>query len=122
MSENKNSVAACLKAFPEILDHYSENELADSASLGAYIFFEDYFNEFVSAHRNSEVFFRRVAVFIEDMAGSTDNDLRNLAEIGILEGMVNRKVIGISKFLGPNSKHLIREASDRTKIDPKIWL
>jgi len=111
----------CLKAFPEMLEEYEREALKNASSIGRYIFFEDYFNEFVEKHQGSEIMLIRAAKFIESLARSHNENVKNLVEIGILSGLVNRQVDGIAKFLGSQSKELLGQATRHTKIDRHVW-
>jgi hypothetical protein len=115
-------ISQCLNAFPELEEYYSREKLLEATSSGNYVFFEDYFNEFVENYGNNKYFFQRVGVFIEGMAANPNADVRNLVEIGLLEGLVNRRVYTVASFLGKHSKKLLMNASQRTKFDEKVWL
>ncbi len=122
LTQSSEVISECLRKFPEISDHFSDEELRGATALGNYIFFEDYFNEFVAVHGRSEHFFQRVAAFVEKLAGSTDPEVQALAEIGLLEGLVNRQVLGVADHLGEHARRLLKDASRRTRFDEKIWL
>lgn len=114
--------AKCLRDFPELQDYYQQEKLLAAGDAGLYIFFEDYFNAFVQLHGKSEYFFQRVGAFVEEFAASPHAEVINLTQIGILEGLVNRNVIGLAPFIGPRSRKLLLDASHRTKVDVDIWL
>ncbi|MDO6590696.1 hypothetical protein DS901_05435 [Loktanella sp. D2R18] len=120
--ELSEEISQCLGAFPEIEEFYSREEFLAATSFGNYVFFEDYFTEFVEEYGKSEYFFQRVGMFIETMATSKNVDTRNLAEIGVLEGLVNRRVDGVAAFLGQHSNKLLMNAFQRTKFDKEVWL
>jgi len=111
----------CLDAFPELLELYGIGTLKEASGVGSYIFFEDYFNAFVEDHKNNDDILRRVADYIECNAQIDNFDLQNLMTIGVLEGLVNREVHGIAKYLKPQSKKLLKQAEHRTKIYRHIW-
>lgn len=112
---------ACLASFPEILQEYSRAELLEASETGRYIFFEDYFNAFIQKHKTNETILKRIAPFIENLAQSEHDEIRNLVEIGILSGLVSRDVTTIAKYLGPRSKYLLGKASSQTNIDRDAW-
>ena len=112
---------ACLASFPEMLQEHSRAELLEASETGRYIFFEDYFNAFIQKHKTNETILKRVAPFIENLAQSEHDEIRNLVEIGILSGLVSRDVTTIAKYLGPRSKHLLGKASSHTNIDRDAW-
>ncbi len=111
----------CLTDFPEVLDVFSQGELAQASAIGSYIFFEDYFMRFIEKRGHSDQFFARVAAFIETLAESDDADIRNLAQIALLEPLVNKKIVKIAPHLGKAAQKLLRQAQDTTRIDTKIW-
>ena len=113
--------ADCLKAFPEMLETYSEATLLNAIEIGSYIFFEDFFNAFIELHKSDISLLKRAGVFIENMARSQNDQIHNLVEIGILSGLVNREVTEIATFLGPKSRSLLNKANHHTKIDRKAW-
>ncbi len=111
----------CLKAFPEMLEEYEREALENASSDGRYIFFEDYFNEFIEKHQANENILIRAAKFIEALARSNNNEVKNLVEVGILSGLVSREVHGIAKFLGAHSKQLLGKATSHTRVDRNVW-
>jgi len=111
----------CLELFPEMLEIYSLDVLEEASDIGRYIFFESYFNEFLEKNKANSRILQKAANFIEQLAQSEDQDVINLTEIGILEGLVNRGVNGIANYLKPHSKKLLNDATSRTKIDKEIW-
>lgn len=112
---------SCLDAFPEMMQSYGRKPLENASRIGSYIFFEDYFNEFIEKNKNNGKILLRAADYIEGLAQSENSDIQNLVEIGILEGLVNRDVSEIAKLLKPNSKKLLKQATSRTKIDAALW-
>lgn len=111
----------CLDNFPEMLDLFQLEDLKEASEIRAYIFFEDYFNAFLEENKIYGPLLARAASYIEKLAHSEDRDLQNLTEIGILEGLINRDVSGIAKYLGPHSKELLEQATVRTRIDRETW-
>ncbi|MGB0906008.1 MAG: DUF7674 family protein [Maricaulaceae bacterium] len=111
----------CVALFPEMLALYGQKLLSEASKIGSYIFFEDYFNEFIEKHKDDDLLLSRAAAYIESMAKSDDVNVQNLTEIGVLSGLVNREVYGMAKYLKPYSKKLLNKASSHTKVDRNIW-
>lgn len=111
----------CLEAFPEMIELYGNKILKEASDIGSYTFFEDYFNEFVEKYKCNDHMLSRVAKYIESIAQIDSQDIQDLTEIGILEGLVNREVYGIAKYLKPHSKKLLNQASSRINIDRRVW-
>lgn len=111
----------CLELFPEMLEVYGIEALENASDIGRYIFFESFFNEFLEKNKRDLKVLKKAAMFIERLALSDDQDVINLTEIGILEGLVSRDVHAIAIYLGANSKKLLIDATCRTKIDRKLW-
>jgi len=51
----------CVKAFPELLQQFTEDELRSASAIGTYIFHEDYFAEFITRWSSNEAMLRRIA-------------------------------------------------------------
>jgi len=114
--------AHCLSVFPELLEQFSESELRSASVLGTYIFHEDYFAKFIASRSSNEVMLRRFSDYIEYLASNEDYSLRDLAEVGILEGLVSKQDHRVAPFLGPASSELVARVLSHFDVDPKPWL
>jgi hypothetical protein len=112
---------ACMEAFPELLQQFAEDELRAASAIGTYIFHEDYFAEFISRWSSNEVMLRRIADYVEFLASSEDKERRNLAEIGILEGLISKQDHRIAPFLGTAGAALVDRVLPNFGVDPKPW-
>ena len=112
----------CVKAFPELLQQFTEDELRSASAIGTYIFHEDYFAEFITRWSSNEAMLRRIADYVESLASSDDEEQRNLAEIGILESLISKKDHRIVPFLGPAGVALVDRVLLHFDVDPKPWL
>lgn len=114
--------ALCLELFPELLDQFTIDDLRSASTIGTYTFHEDYFAKFIAHRSSDEAMLRRIADYIERLASGTDQSLRNLAEIGILENLVSKKDHRVAPFLGPASTELIARVLSHFTVDPTPWL
>jgi hypothetical protein len=114
--------AYCLELFPELLEQFSADELRSASTVGTYIFHEDYFAEFIAARSSNEAILRRIANYIEHLAGADDPALRTLAEVAILEGLVSRQDHRVAPLLGPASRDALARVLPRFSVDAKPWL
>ncbi len=114
--------AHCLSLFPELLQQFSEDELRRASATGTYIFHEDYFARFIENQARNELMLRRIAKYVEQLASSHDVSLQNLAEIGILEGVVSKNDHSLAPYVGPASAELLARVLLHFDVDPKLWL
>lgn len=114
--------AYCVHLFPELLDEFEENELMDASSVGSYIFHEDFLNMLVGIRRADEAFLDRVCDYIENLASNKNKYFVDLAEIGVLEGLVDSGVVEIARHLGPESRRLVTSIAQRLNFDLSKWL
>lgn len=112
----------CMECFPELEQKYGIDVLYEASSYGSYVFHEDYFNFWVSEDVKSNQDLKRVANYIEYLASSPNHHLQNLAQIAIIEGLINLNFIAIAPFLKKHSKQLVLKAKNTTNFDEKIWL
>jgi hypothetical protein len=113
--------AHCLSLFPELLQQFSEDELRHASAIGTYIFHEDYFSRFIEGQAGNELMLRRIAKYVEQLASSHDVALQNLAEIGILEGLVSKKDYSLAPYVGPASTELLAKVLSHFDVDPTPW-
>lgn len=112
----------CLTEFPELLEIFSREELEEASSLGSYIFHEDYLNRVIVMNRSSASFLKRVADYIEYLASSKNKEMNYLAQIGIVEALINEKIIEAAEFFGESTKLLLFECKKTTKFQMSDWL
>jgi hypothetical protein len=111
----------CLSLFPELLQLFSEDDLRAASTTGTYIFHEDYFARFIENQARDELMLRRIAKYVELLASSHDVSLRNLAAVGILEGLVSKQNHSIAPYIGPATGELLAEVLPRFAVDPNPW-
>ncbi len=117
----------CLDLFPELLELYGIDALEQASSLGSYVFHEDFFNEFLIKRSDSDDIMFRGAKYIAYLFADENTYLNDLAQIGILEGLINCKFSRIAPFLErtvPRStyKMVVMEARTRIRFDIAEWL
>ncbi len=111
----------CMECFPELVEKYGYDTLSEASSLGTYVFHEDYFNLWVIEDVSSDCDLSRVADYIEHLASSSNVDLQNLAQIGIIEGLMNFHFEKIASYLQKNSRKLLIESEQTTHFNKNVW-
>ncbi len=111
----------CLELFPEMKEQFQALDLERASDEGSYIFHEDYFLRF-ALDQNENKMLKRIADYIEELACSENKQIRNLAQIGVLEGMINSNFTKIAKHLGQNSKSMVGLAEKRLMFKKSDWL
>lgn len=122
MDESFNLVDRyCLSIFPEMLEHFSEEELRIASSTGSYIFHEDYFVKFIGASLDDDALLARVAAYLEYLAENKNNYLVDLAEIGILESVISKDFHQLAPHLRPCSRKLVQSVLAHCNVAPALW-
>jgi len=98
----------CVAKFPEILEQFPQDEIRESAESGSYPFHEDTFNVFVQMNRSDPRVLSRAGSYIGELLASENQDDVNLAKIGIIEGLMDKKVSEIIPFLSAEAKEYAR--------------
>ena len=113
----------CLEKFPELEAVYSRERLRDAAELGAYILHEDFLLQWAISVERSREDLKRISGYIEVLAASEHFEIRNLAQIALLEGLVNNDTVAIAPLLGDRAKAILEEEVVKNiKFDQKSWL
>lgn len=106
------------KRFPEILHSKKYLEQAGFYELfneTPYVFFEDVFSAFIIEKicARDKKMLHRIFDFIEEMATSDDIEVRNLAQVGLLEALwCDKRTHKISvRYMYPNTKKLYENCS-----------
>lgn len=121
-------ISALLHRFPVLAPSYEKlvsRHRAINESPGAHVVFGDLFCDYLieNAKRGESDSdeLKRVANWIEELAGSRDSEVRHLIEVSVLERLADERVDEILPFLGPNSATLVRHIGERLDLDPTTW-
>lgn len=133
MSDSNNMqyemvIVVLLQRFPKLLPIYERlvdrykniNEIP-----GAHVVYGDlFFNYLIGVLRCEGVEskeLKNVVRFIEELAASEDQEVKNLVEVSILERLVDEKTDAIIPFLGPHCAKLVQSISERLQLDERTW-
>ena len=95
-----------LEAFPELREDFEEyTSWQDGLETGCFITFEDLLKPLArqALQRKDSSFLKRLGAFIEELITSDSGYARNVAIVGLIEGLKDYGDLAIRNYLGPVS-------------------
>ena len=105
----------CCDLFPEMLAEYSTPDLELASASGSYVFHEDYLVDFVCRQKDPELV-ARVVDYILYLRDDRNPYLRDLAQLGVVEGIINAQADQYVRPLIESVPEMVQAAGSRLKL------
>lgn len=111
-----------LERYPELKRIFGASNIERALDDGSYILYEDYVVPLIVSKRQNKDEMKKASDFIEMLLLSPDANVRNLAEIAVLEGIVINELVEIIPWLKAASIDSLHRVASRIELDENIWL
>lgn len=119
----RSLTSRCIDSFPELAEQFSLAELQEASEIGAYILHEDFLNALILKRRADQEFCQRYAEYINHLTASAEPDARDLAEVALIENIVNERLRECLPFLSPASLVVLERVLQRMRPDDaQTWM